>query len=250
MKKVLLLLSIFCLTLSPTLVYASPGQLDQFGGHVCQTNCLIYGLENGEYHFHNIPASPSYLSGSMEKQEGSLLFFMPRVSKDQITLSPVAMTDGINAVQQNSIYDKQLCADADIFSAGRYTDGPMVRIAPVCVESDIQVINNLKIDSTSDYYKELPNVGSEITKVYHYILLKDGRGIFTDMPEISDLKGLIIQGVTDDSLFYVNPNDENLALRPITVEKAIQLKGANYTMGIAYFDDSIIYSYPISRPLL
>ncbi|MGG2094965.1 YHYH domain-containing protein [Bacillus sp. S13(2024)] len=38
---------------STTSVYASPGGLDANGGHHCYTNCAKYGLETGEYHYHN-----------------------------------------------------------------------------------------------------------------------------------------------------------------------------------------------------
>ncbi|WP_413789232.1 YHYH domain-containing protein [Bacillus yunxiaonensis] len=38
---------------STTSVYASPGGLDANGGHTCHTNCAKYGLETGEYHYHN-----------------------------------------------------------------------------------------------------------------------------------------------------------------------------------------------------
>ncbi|MEI4832334.1 YHYH domain-containing protein [Bacillus sp. FJAT-53711] len=38
---------------STTSVYASPGGLDANGGHTCHTNCAKWGLETGEYHYHN-----------------------------------------------------------------------------------------------------------------------------------------------------------------------------------------------------
>ncbi len=251
MKRALFITTIFSLLFSPAMVWASPGQLDQYGGHDCQKNCLIYGLENGEYHFHEIPDSPSFLSGYIEANMIEKLFYMPRVKEDETTTSPVSMINNeLNTLTENVIYDKQLCQDAEIFSTGRYTSDPKVRISPVCAQRLIEVVKNSMVSANTDYYKALPNTNLETTKVYHVQILNDGKIIFTDMPEIAELKGLIIQGVTDNSLFYVNQNDENLALRPITVEKAIQLKGVNYQLGIAYFDDSIVYSYPIARPLL
>ncbi|PHB85300.1 hypothetical protein COE94_13330 [Bacillus toyonensis] len=38
---------------STTAAYASPGGLDKNGGHHCWTNCGKFGLETGEYHYHN-----------------------------------------------------------------------------------------------------------------------------------------------------------------------------------------------------
>lgn len=37
----------------PVLAEAHPGRTDANGGHYCRTNCAKWGLENGEYHYHN-----------------------------------------------------------------------------------------------------------------------------------------------------------------------------------------------------
>lgn len=42
---------IILINLNP--VAASPGRTDKNGGHTCRTNCEQYGLEYGEYHYHN-----------------------------------------------------------------------------------------------------------------------------------------------------------------------------------------------------
>ena len=34
-------------------VYAHPGRTDSSGGHTCRTNCSQWGLEDGEYHYHD-----------------------------------------------------------------------------------------------------------------------------------------------------------------------------------------------------
>ena len=48
------------LLLSPALVAAHPGRTDSNGGHTCRTNCEKWGLEYGEYHYHNGgPAKPA-----------------------------------------------------------------------------------------------------------------------------------------------------------------------------------------------
>ncbi len=35
--------------------YAHPGNTDEDGGHTCYTNCEDWGLEYGEYHYHDEP---------------------------------------------------------------------------------------------------------------------------------------------------------------------------------------------------
>lgn len=39
--------------LAPVGVLAHPGRTDANGGHTCRTNCEKWGLEYGEYHYHN-----------------------------------------------------------------------------------------------------------------------------------------------------------------------------------------------------
>ncbi|GIO84853.1 hypothetical protein J25TS5_17850 [Paenibacillus faecis] len=39
--------------LSSASVSAHPGRTDAKGGHYCRTNCAKWGLEDGEYHYHN-----------------------------------------------------------------------------------------------------------------------------------------------------------------------------------------------------
>ncbi|MGE7884485.1 YHYH domain-containing protein [Bacillus sp. NPDC094077] len=57
-KKLLLTTSV-ALFVAPILAYAHPGRTDANGGHTCRTNCEKWGLQYGEYHYHNKPASSS-----------------------------------------------------------------------------------------------------------------------------------------------------------------------------------------------
>ena len=55
-KKLLLTTSV-ALLVAPISAYAHPGRTDANGGHTCRTNCEKWGLQYGEYHYHNKPAS-------------------------------------------------------------------------------------------------------------------------------------------------------------------------------------------------
>ncbi|QWU43625.1 YHYH domain-containing protein [Bacillus sp. NP247] len=55
-RKLLLTTSI-ALLVAPISAYAHPGRTDANGGHTCRTNCEKWGLQYGEYHYHNKPAS-------------------------------------------------------------------------------------------------------------------------------------------------------------------------------------------------
>ncbi|NKI22100.1 copper amine oxidase N-terminal domain-containing protein [Paenibacillus dendritiformis] len=43
---------------------AHPGRTDKYGGHTCRTNCEKWGLEYGEYHYHNGSSRSSRASSS------------------------------------------------------------------------------------------------------------------------------------------------------------------------------------------
>ncbi|EEL24728.1 hypothetical protein bcere0017_5890 [Bacillus cereus Rock1-3] len=57
-KKLLLTTSV-ALLIAPISAYAHPGRTDANGGHTCRTNFEKWGLQYGEYHYHNKPASSS-----------------------------------------------------------------------------------------------------------------------------------------------------------------------------------------------
>jgi hypothetical protein len=50
--KIIILFFIFAFSL-PNGTFAHPGDTDAFGGHVCRTNCEEWGLNYGEYHYHD-----------------------------------------------------------------------------------------------------------------------------------------------------------------------------------------------------
>ncbi|HHT7189102.1 TPA: YHYH domain-containing protein [Bacillus cereus] len=69
-KKLLLTTSV-ALLVAPISAYAHPGRTDANGGHTCRTNCEKWGLEYGEYHYHNKPASSSGATNSVPSQNNN-----------------------------------------------------------------------------------------------------------------------------------------------------------------------------------
>ncbi|CAG9613089.1 hypothetical protein BACCIP111899_02284 [Bacillus rhizoplanae] len=51
---------------APISAYAHPGNTDANGGHTCRTNCEKWGLQYGEYHYHN-KKEPSSNSGTTQQ---------------------------------------------------------------------------------------------------------------------------------------------------------------------------------------
>src|SRR4051812_15851277 len=64
--------SLCCLfLLLPSTASAHPGRTDSNGGHTCRTNCEQWGLEYGEYHYHNGGGSSSGGSSSSSDSSSS-----------------------------------------------------------------------------------------------------------------------------------------------------------------------------------
>ncbi|GEM_PF-2693844 len=62
MRRALLIfgLVIVAYVFFPAKTQAHPGNTDSSGGHTCRTNCSSWGLEYGQYHFHNSKSYPSF----------------------------------------------------------------------------------------------------------------------------------------------------------------------------------------------
>ncbi|QZN77674.1 copper amine oxidase N-terminal domain-containing protein [Paenibacillus sp. DR312] len=72
-KRVFATLVSVSLLLNASTVLAHPGRTDAYGGHTCWTNCTKWGLEYGEYHYHNggSSSSSSTKSSSGSTSKGS-----------------------------------------------------------------------------------------------------------------------------------------------------------------------------------
>lgn len=78
--------SIICILLIfsiGALAEAHPGRTDSKGGHTCRTNCEKWGLEYGEYHYHN--------SGGTTSNSGSKANSSSSATSKSITTTPLAV---------------------------------------------------------------------------------------------------------------------------------------------------------------
>lgn len=69
-KKTILTLALLSLPFT-SIATAHPGRTDKNGGHTCRTNCAKWGLEYGEYHYHNGGSSSSGSSSSSSNSSSS-----------------------------------------------------------------------------------------------------------------------------------------------------------------------------------
>jgi len=69
MQKIFVAFSLMLLTLSffASNAVAHPGRTDSSGGHTCRTNCAKWGLNTGEYHYHNGGGSNTTATTSIPK---------------------------------------------------------------------------------------------------------------------------------------------------------------------------------------
>lgn len=249
MQKFVFIWALIALAFAPSMAWAHPGLLDQYGAHVCMTNCTIWGIESGQVHYHDYPATPSFMSGKIAKPQIAHLFYTPNIPANELTASQVSFTQfEVNELTNNPEIDARFCENSEVFAKGLYDSLNRARIKPVCLNNETLVKTNTNVVESS-YYLEIPDVTTEINKVYHVTAYADGKNVYNDRPEISDLKGKLVKGLTDSVLYYVNRYDDPLTLRPVTPEKAAFYAGADYAGQILYFDDSIIYSYKIGQPL-
>lgn len=233
MKKLIFWALAVSLVILPASVWASPGQLDQYGGH---------NSPDGLYHYHDIALWPNYYSGSIINPGTGYTFYQPKINSAKLISAPASLSE--SKLVENPALDVSYCQGKTIFAQGRYDTANQVRVKPVCVDLEQNILNNKDLTSVN-YYKALNTLnGDTVNKVYHYRLEEAGKKIITDAPALAELKGQIIQGATDMTKYFV---DENLKLRAITDWDARTLKGSDYQSGIAYFDDSIVYSYPIGQ---
>jgi hypothetical protein len=244
MKKFVVFSLVLSLAIMPFQVWASPGPVDQYGGHNCDKDCYLYNLSDGEYHYHNIPQTPNYLKGSIAKPSESYLYLLPLLKIELFAKQPDILNSELVA---NSDLDNEYCGGLGIFAKGYYTKDNLVRIKPTCADKETTVMFNTKV-ITNIYYKEIPNSSDTITKLYHYITVGFNKDIITDRPALSELEGKIIQGATDQAMYYVKLNGGDYELRKISDITAQELVGTDYKNKIIYFDDSIIYTYKIGVP--
>ncbi|WP_434179613.1 YHYH domain-containing protein [Bacillus thuringiensis] len=108
-KKLLLTTSI-ALLVAPISAYAHPGRTDANGGHTCRTNCEKWGLQYGEYHYHNKPASSSGATSPAPSQNNNSAVEAERQAEAQRNTE--AEKQRAAEAQRNAEAEKQRNAEA------------------------------------------------------------------------------------------------------------------------------------------
>ena len=233
MIKKLLLVAILATTFIPTsFVSADPGPLDQYGGHVCDTECEeVWDLAYNEYHYHDIPVHPSYLTGESKKP---LIGLLANPAKPTTTYPSTALVE--NVLVKNDALDVAYCMDAEIFASGLYDTMDRVRVAPVCVAFTPQVMET--------GFATLPKAeGTPQTKAYSFARDYARRAYFSDYIPLAELQGMMIQGITDTVTYTVATSDGKYVLKQISTTEKIDRMEQNKIL----LDDSVVYSYPIVK---
>lgn len=107
---------IVCLLLiSTSAVSAHPGGTDKSGGHTCRTNCEKWGLEQGEYHYHN--------GGKTESSGATGTIKADKIKKPAAGKLSVYF---LNVGQGDAVYIKTPAGDDVLIDAGKNEAGDAV----------------------------------------------------------------------------------------------------------------------------
>ncbi|MET3288796.1 UNVERIFIED_CONTAM: hypothetical protein ABID98_001366 [Brevibacillus sp. OAP136] len=111
MKKTLCTLFLILSIILPfNVIEAHPGRTDANGGHTCRTNCEKWGLQYGEYHYHNggkssNGSSSSHASGSSKPSSNSN-------PKSKQTVAPTVQKKTIVAVDKGYVFSSPYDSNA------------------------------------------------------------------------------------------------------------------------------------------
>jgi len=130
-KNVFWILAVVCIMLG-SLAFsqfssAHPGRTDSSGGHTCRTNCESWGLEYGEYHYHNgggssgVDHTQEYIqasTGGKNHANTVNLHYIESVATSNA--QPKGYDDGHKNKGQASLYagsSDDICDDTVVFSS-------------------------------------------------------------------------------------------------------------------------------------
>lgn len=230
MRQALLAVFLFTVFVPAGPIQADPGPVDQYGGHECTHQCEeVWDLGYNEYHFHTIPEQPHHFRG--ESRSSLIAMLEPT----EPTLETPTTFLEQNELIQNPALDVSYCLDANVFAQGWYDVNGNVRVAPVCEAFTPAILPT--------GYATLPQGdGSLHTKAYQWRRDFENHAYFSDMIPLSELEGMVVQGHTDMAQYVVVPKNGTYVLKYVKDGKISKMKD-----NVIRLDDSVVYSYPISR---
>lgn len=143
-KKIVFFSLIFLLNIN--FASAHPGRTDSNGCHYCRTNCVRWGLSDGEYHCHNSGSQSSSSSGSSKSTTPSVRYIYG-------CTDPSAINYNSNANKDNGSCIKKVsgCTNKDAYnynSEANFDDGSCIDKVMGCTKET--AINYNKDANTSD----------------------------------------------------------------------------------------------------
>lgn len=119
-KRIVSLISLCGILLVPSFADAHPGRTDANGGHTCRTNCEKWGLEYGEYHYHNGGSSSGgSSSGSSNGYSSTTTTSAPKPVIDENQVQADEYFTSANLYYTNGEYEKALAEAEKIYVLNR-----------------------------------------------------------------------------------------------------------------------------------
>lgn len=160
-KAVGILLSFVLLLVMTTPAMAHPGRTDANGGHTCRTNCGKWGLNYGEYHYHNGGTSKK-TSTSKPKQSSSSKTVSTK--KETIYVDPYTQAEELIKTAESYAGSLKWESSYD-YRVSKYTNNPVSQI-------DMKLYNNTK---------NAINAAKANTNVYLYSDLEERLNVLNDI---------------------------------------------------------------------
>lgn len=105
-----LLLTISTVISLSDVVSAHPGRTDSSGGHTCRTNCESWGLDYGEYHYHN-GGGGGGTGGLSEAAQARVAAADFAMKDDRARIESIASADGKRFGEQDGLAGTSTYAD-------------------------------------------------------------------------------------------------------------------------------------------
>lgn len=164
MKKLVVSLLTFTLLLVglTTPAMAHPGRTDSNGGHTCRTNCGKWGLDYGEYHYHNGGTTKKPATNKTTKSNTSNT---ASSQKNIVSIDPYTEAEAL--IKQAESYAGSLKWETSYdYRATKYSNNPISQIDMKLYNNTKNAITAARANSNVTLYNDLEERLKKVTEIY------------------------------------------------------------------------------------
>ncbi|WP_313892959.1 YHYH domain-containing protein [Psychrobacillus sp.] len=155
MKKVVgILLSFVLLLVITTPAMAHPGRTDANGGHTCRTNCGKWGLNYGEYHYHNGGTTKKTSTSKTVNTKPETIYVDPYTQAEALIKTAESYA---GSLKWETSYD---------YRVSKYSSNPVSQIDMKLYNNTKSAINAAKANSNVLLYSDLEERLNALNDIY------------------------------------------------------------------------------------